>query len=411
MASDEIGARTIVLVGALDTKGEEFALVRRLIESSGLRTILVDFGVFETDSAAADITAAEVARAGGGEVLDLRRSRDKGIAMKVMAAGVAAIVRQLYRDRRLDGILAMGGTSGTSVAAEAMRTLPLGIPKLIVSTVASGDVSPYVGTRDISMMASVVDVAGVNRISHLIYTNAAAAIAGMVSQARQPFVSDRPLIAASMFGNTTPCVDRIRISLAEKGHEVLVFHSTGTGGRTIASLVAEGALDGLLDVTPTELADAVCGGVFSAGRERVNIAADHPIPVVIAPGCVDMCNFGAMETVPSRYSRRNLYQWNSGVTLMRTDAGENAEIGRLIAETANRCKGPCAVLVPLKGVSMLDAPCGPFWDPEADQACFTAIRENLRPGIPYHEHQANVNDPLFADSLAETLLSFVRKRS
>ena len=298
----------------------------------------------------------------------------------------------------------MGGTGGTAILSAGMRRLPIGVPKLLVSTVAASDVSAYVGSADVTMMHSVVDVAGVNRISREIYTNAAAAIAGMVNAKRPDVAAERPLVAASMFGNTTACIDRARASLDGAGWEVLVFHATGGGGRTMQRLAGERLLSGLLDLTTTELADEVCGGVFSAGPERIDIGASSPIPVVLAPGCVDMCNFGARSTVPSHYDSRLLYEWNANVTLMRTTVEENRRIGELLAETANRCGGPVAILLPLRGVSMLDSRGGPFWDVEADVACFDAIRAGLKPGIPLIEVDSNINDPVFADRAAQVFL-------
>jgi uncharacterized protein (UPF0261 family) len=253
-------------------------------------------------------------------------------------------------------------------------------------------------------MHSVVDVAGLNRLSREIYTNAAAAIAGMVQAARPDFAGDKPLVAASMFGNTTACVDRVRASLDGSGWEVLVFHATGNGGRSMQRLAAEGLLAGIVDLTTTELADEVCGGVFSAGAERVQMGASGAIPVVLAPGCVDMCNFGARESVPSRYKSRLLYEWNANVTLMRTNVDENRTIGKLIAETANRCRGPVAVLLPLRGVSMLDSQGQPFRDEAADRACFDAIRSDLNQGIPLIEVDSNINDPDFADRATQAFL-------
>jgi uncharacterized protein (UPF0261 family) len=245
----------------------------------------------------------------------------------------------------------MGGSGGTTILAAGVKALPIGLPKLLISTVAAGDVSAYVGSTDVTMMHSVVDVAGVNRVSRQIYSNAAAAIAGMVQAIRPDSAAERPLVAASMFGNTTACIDRARASLDRTGWEVLVFHATGTGGKTMQRLASDGLLAGLLDLTTTEFADEVCGGVFSAGPERVNIGAGSPIPVVLAPGCVDMCNFGARASVPGKYSSRLLYEWNANVTLMRTSVEENRRIGALIAETANRCTGPVVVLLPLRGFS------------------------------------------------------------
>lgn len=399
--------KTVVVAGSLDTKGQEFAFVKALLERHGLDVLLVDFGVLEDPPLAAGIGSAEVAVAGGGDLNALRGSRDKAEAMRVMARGLAATVRNLYGEGRLDGILGMGGTGGTAIATAAMRELPVGVPKVMVSTIGSGDMSTYVGSRDITVIPSIVDVAGLNRISRLIYTNAAAALAGMVLDASPSCTQDRPLIAASMFGNTTACVDRARARLEARGAEVVVFHATGAGGRTMRSLIDDGLIAGVFDITTTELADEVCGGVFSAGSERVRMAARAKVPVVLAPGCVDMCNFWARPTVPERYRGRKLYEWNPNVTLLRTNVEENARIGELLAETANLCAGAVAVLVPLKGVSMLDSAGGAFWDPEADAACFATLRRKLRPGIPYIEIDANINDAEFADRATRELIALL----
>jgi len=399
--------KPVVIVGALDTKGEEFRFVRDLIRARGLDVIVVDFGVLGDPLLQPDVSNDEVARAGGSSIGALRAGKDKAEAMRVMAAGLAKVVSDLYAAGRLGGILGMAGSGGTSIATAAMRELPVGVPKVMASTVGGGDVAQYVGTKDITMMPSVVDVAGINSISRRIYANAAAAIAGMVEQEMSEAADAKSLITASMFGNTTDCVNRARAALEGQGYEVLVFHATGTGGRTMESLIASGYITANLDLTTTELADHVCGGALSAGPDRLMAAARAGIPTVLAPGCVDMCNFWAIETVPERYQGRNLYEWNPNVTLMRTTAEENAIIGEMIARAANESAGPVAVLLPLRGVSQLDSPGGAFWDPEADGACYDAIRRNLKPGIPLVEMDANINDPEFADRAVELLLGMM----
>ena len=328
-------AKTVVIVGALDTKGQEFAFVKDQIEQQGLNTLMVDFGVLGEPLFTPDIGRAEVAAAGGGSLELLRSGEHKDEAMKVMARGLAVIVRRLYDEGKMDGILGMGGTGGTSIATTGMRTLPVGVPKVMVSTVGGGDVSAYAGTRDIAFIPSIVDVAGFNRISRTIYTNAAGAIAGMVKAETPPARGEKPLITASMFGNTTRCVDHARGILENKGYEVLVFHATGTGGKTMESLIADGYIAASLDITTTELADEVCGGVFSAGPDRMMAAARAGIPTVLVPGCVDMCNFGGIGTVPEKYRQRSLYQWNPNVTLMRTNVEENILMG---ADDRLRCQ-------------------------------------------------------------------------
>jgi uncharacterized protein (UPF0261 family) len=326
--------------------------------------------------------------------------------MAAMTNGAAVVAARLYAAGRLDGVVGIGGSAGTAIATSAMRALPVGVPKLVVSTVAAGDTRPYVGTKDVTMMYSVVDLAGINRLSVRILTNAAAAIVGMV-QAEAPKLAERPLLAASMFGNTTPCVDRARKTLEAAGYEVLVFHATGAGGRTMESLIADGFIAGVFDVTTTEWADELCGGVFNAGPTRLDAAAQAGVPQVIAPGCLDMVNFGAPETVPAKYRDRNLYRWNPNVTLMRTTPDENAELGRIIAEKANASRGPVAILLPLKGVSQLDSPGGAFWWPEADAALYAAIKAHIRPDLPVVEVDRNINDPEFVDRATSVLLEML----
>lgn len=402
-------SKTVVIVGALDTKGKEFAYVKELIEKEGLKTLVVDFGVMGRPELTPDIPRDEVARAGGGDLAVLASGQHKDEAMKVMAAGLKGVVTRLYDEGKLDGIIGMGGSGGTSIATTAMRALPVGVPKVMVSTVGGGDVSAYSGSKDIVFIPSIVDVAGLNSISRVIFANGAGAIAGMVKMETPRAEGEKPLIAASMFGNTTRCVDRARSVLEAAGYEVLVFHATGTGGRTMESLISDGYFVASLDITTTELADEVCGGVFSAGPERGMAASRKGIPAILVPGCVDMANFWGVATVPEKYKGRNLYEWNPNVTLLRTNVEENRKMGEMLAAAANAATAPVAVILPLRGVSMLDSAGNPFWDPEADKACFDAIRANLRQGIPVIEADLNINDEAFADLCANTLLEMLKK--
>ena len=338
---------TVLLVGALDTKGVEYAFVKDLIEAAGLETLVVDFGVMGQPALEPDVSRTEVASAAGGDLAYLAAGTHKDEAMRTMAQGLAAVVERLYREGRFDGVLGMGGSGGTSIATAAMRTLPVGVPKLMVSTVGGGDVSAYAGSKDITFMPSVVDVAGINRLSRAIYANAAGAIAGMVQTEAEATAQERPLIAASMFGNTTAAVDHARGLLEAEGYEVLVFHATGSGGRTMEDLISDGYIAGCLDMTTTELADEICGGVFNAGPDRVQAAPRQGIPTVIVPGCVDMANFGGIETVPDHYRERTLYQWNPEVTLLRTNEEENRQMGAMLAAAANAGQaGKVSVLNP-----------------------------------------------------------------
>lgn len=400
-------AKTIALIGALDTKGEEFAFVQAELRRRGHQTFVINTGVVGEPRLPADIGAEQVAMAGGVDLASLRQQADRGKAVEVMANGAAVLVRQLHAAGKIDGILGMGGSAGTAVGTAAMRALPVGFPKLMVSTLASGDTAAYVGVSDIVMMPSVVDVAGVNRISARIFANAAGAISGMV-ETEAPQLSEKPLIAASMFGNTTKLVDQCRKLLEAQGYEVLVFHATGTGGKIMESLIDAGYINGVLDVTTTEWADELVGGMLTAGPTRLEAAANRGVPQVIAPGCLDMVNFWARSTVPEKFTGRQFYEWNPNVTLMRTTPAENAELGRILAEKANRSSAPVAFFLPQQGVSVLDSPGGEFWQPEADQALFAAIKQNVRSDIPVYELDANINDDAFAAAVVQKLLEFLK---
>lgn len=403
-------SKTIGLIGALDTKGHEFAFVKAQIESRGQRTLVIDTGVIDEPLFPPEIDAAQVAAAGGVPLATLRAQADRGKAIQVMADGAAAIARELHSQGKIDALLGMGGSAGTAVGTAAMRALPIGFPKLMVSTLASGDTAPYVGVSDVVMMPAVVDVAGVNRISAQVFAHAAGAIVGMVESAA-PQIADKPLIAASMFGNTTKLVDQCRQLLEAAGYEVLVFHATGTGGRSMESLIEAGYVDGVLDVTTTEWADELVGGVLSAGPTRLDAAAKRGIPQVIAPGCLDMVNFWARNTVPEKFASRQFYQWNPNITLMRTTVDENAELGRILATKANQSTAPVAFFLPLQGVSVLDSPGGEFWQPEADQALYAAIKAHVRDEIAVHEVDCNINDAAFAQAVVDQLLALIGSRA
>jgi len=399
--------KTVALLGSLDTKGDEYGFVKACIEARGHRVLLIDVGVLDPPKIAPDVTRDEVARAAGAGAAGLAAGGDRGEAVAAMSRGAAALVPKLFAEGRFDAIMALGGGGGTSVACGAMRALPLGVPKVMVSTVAGGDVSAYVDIKDIVMIPSIVDVAGINRISREVFARAAGAVCGML-EAEVPPGEDRPLVAASMFGNTTKCVEVARGVLEAAGYEVLTFHATGTGGRTMESLVETGQIAGVLDVTTTEWADELAGGVLAAGPHRLEAAARCGVPAVVTPGCLDMVNFWAPETIPEKYKGRTFYPHNPNITLMRTTPEECRELGRIIAEKLNTSTGPAAVLIPLGGLSVIDAPGGPFWWPEADRALFDALEEHLRDGIPVEELDLNINDPEFARRCAETLLRMMK---
>jgi uncharacterized protein (UPF0261 family) len=404
--------KTICIIGAFDTKGEDHAFVRREIHRRGHQTLMVDIGVLGSSTLfPVDYEAEDVAKAGGIRLADLRFNKDKAAAMKSFNEAAPKLVLQLFREGKLDGIIGMGGSGGSAIIASAMRALPIGVPKVLVSTVASGDVSFYVRGKDITMMPSIVDVAGLNRISRLVYSRAAGAICGMVENEVPVSTEDRPIIAASMFGNTTDCVNSCAKILNAKGFEVLIFHATGAGGRAMETLVADGLVEAVLDITTTEWADEICGGVFNAGPGRLDAPGHRALPHLIVPGCVDMVNFGAPSTVPAKYRETNrlFYEWNPSVTLMRTNANENRQMGEIFARKANVAKGPVAFLIPLRGVSMLDGEGQPFCDRAADQAMFDAIKKNLRPGIPFVEVDRNINDPEFAAKAVEWIIQLIQQ--
>jgi len=397
-------SKTIALLGALDTKGAEYGFVKDCIEARGHKVLLIDVGVLGKPAVEPDVPRKTVAAAGGADIKKLVADEDRGQAVAAMSEGAAAILPTLYAEGKFDGVLAMGGTGGTSLACAAMRALPLGVPKVMVSTTAGGDVSGYVGVRDIVMVPSIVDVAGVNKISREVFARAAGAICGMV-EAEVPPAEDKPLIAASMFGNTTPCVGKAKELLEAAGYEVLVFHATGTGGKTMESLIDAGLVAGVLDVTTTEWADELVGGVFAAGPTRLEAAAKGGVPAIVTPGCLDMVNFNAPDTVPDKFKGRTFYQHNPNVTLMRTNVEECRRLGEILAEKLNESTAPVTVLIPTKGVSMIDLDGKDFYLPEANQALFDALKANLKDCIPVLELACDINDPAFATRCAEELLA------
>ncbi len=412
---------TVVLVGTVDTKGEEYAWLRERLVEAGCDVLTLDVGTLGPDRTGgdgaggdrADVTAAEVARAAGVELEPLRQARDRGAAMEAMGRGAAVVVQRLHDEGRLDAVLAVAGSGGSSVAARAMRALPVGVPKLLVSTMASGDVSPYVGSVDVTLMYSVVDIAGINSVSAAVLGNAAAAAAGMAGRyaraGREPApVGQRPVVAATMFGVTTSAVDEARAHLTDLGYEVLVFHATGSGGRAMEGLAASGLLAGVLDLTTTELADELVGGVLSAGPDRLEAAGRRGVPQVVSLGALDMVNFGPRETVPERFAGRLLHVHNPTVTLMRTTAEECAELGATIARKLAAATGPVEVFVPRRGVSAIDVAGAPFADPDADAALFEALAAGLAGSrVVVHDVDAAINDPGFGRRAADALHQLV----
>lgn len=399
---------TVVLMGTLDTKAIEISWVRDRLAAAGCEVTTLDVGTF-SESGDADIGPGNVVAAAGGDLDALRRDNDRGAAMDAMGRGAAVLVARLHEEGKLDALLAIGGSSGSSVAAPAMQALRVGVPKLLVSTMASGDVSPYVGECDVTMMYSVVDIAGINTVSRAVLGNAAAAAAGMAtSYARtrtDPAPSDAPkVVAATMFGLTTPAVDEAREHLSELGYEVLVFHATGSGGRALEGLVKDGLVDGVLDLTTTELADDLVGGVLSAGPHRLEAAGRYGVPQVVSLGALDMVNFGPRDTIPHEFDDRQLIVHNPSVTLMRTSGEEMAILGQRIATKLAEATGPTEVLVPLRGLSGIDVEGGPFRDEDADRRLFEALRTGLA-GTSVHVREVDlaINDLGFGTLAAQTL--------
>lgn len=401
----------VLLIGTLDTKGNEIGFVREVLRQAGIETLVMDAGVIGAPAIVADIPREEVFRAAGTSLEAVVREGDRGKAVEAAAAGAARLAQRWYEQGKVDGVLGLGGSAGTTIGTAAMRALPFGVPKLMVSTLASGQVKQFVGVRDIMMMYSVVDISGINRISRTVLSNAAQAMAGMVrglaSRATLQEASDKPLITATMFGVTTPCVEAGRRLFEQAGFEVLVFHATGTGGMTMESFIRDGLISGVFDITTTELADELVGGILSAGPDRLTAAALRGTPQVISVGALDMVNFGPPETVPEKFKGRRFYHHNPNVTLMRTTPEENDKLGKEIAHKASAAKGPTAILLPLRGVSAIDAEGKPFWWPEADQALFDSIRLWKAPSVELIELDLHINDPAFAEAAARKLLAFL----
>ena len=396
--------KTIAVLGTLDSKGEEHNFVAKLIREKGHTPLLIDVGTGTEPTIRPDISRHEVAEAGGIDLEALMARKDRGECVVAMSEAAPNLMAKLAAEGRIDGVISLGGGGGTALGTGVMRGLPVGFPKVMVSTLASGNTAHYVGSKDICMIPSIVDVAGLNRISKTIFTRAAGAICGMVESEVEEDTTERPLIAASMFGNTTECVDASRKILEEAGYEVLVFHATGTGGKTMETLIADGLIKGVLDITTTEWADELCGGTLTAGSSRLDAAGKAGVPAIVTPGCLDMVNFGARETVPEKYEGRNFYIHNPQVTLMRTTPEECVQLGKILAEKINGYTGPVSVLLPTKSISIISAQGQSFYDPKADQDLFDAIKSNLSKTIELIEVEAEINAPEFSKACAETLL-------
>jgi len=398
--------KSIYAIATMDTKGEEIAYVAECARAAGATVVMVDVGTKLAPVAQPDVPREQVAAfhsRGSDAVL---KHSDRGQAVTAMSEALVGFLRSAHAEGRVAGVIGLGGTGGTALIAPALRALPIGLPKLLVSTVASGNTASYVGCCDITMMYSVVDVAGLNRVSKQVLGNAARAVAGMVTE-DVCSTDSRKALGMTMFGVTTPCVTDVREQLELRGFDCLVFHATGTGGQSMEKLVSSGMIDGVLDITTTEVADEIVGGIFRAGPVRFDVILERGIPYVMSLGAVDMVNFGAMDTVPTEFHRRKLHIHNSEVTLMRTTPAENRRIARWIAGKVNRSWAPLSILIPEVGVSALDAPGQPFHDPEADAALFeeleAAVSQTDRRAIrrlPYH-----INERAFASALVDEYLS------
>jgi uncharacterized protein (UPF0261 family) len=403
---------SVLLIGTLDTKGIEFAHVRNRLNALGIHTTVADAGVLGPPAFEPDISREMLFSFASAKSAAVKAAGDRGKAVAIAAEGAAKLAAELFRQGKLTGVLSLGGSAGTTIGTAAMRALPLGVPKLMVSTLASGQVQHYVGTRDLMMMHSVVDISGLNRISRKVLDNAAAAMAGMITSAhldQEKTIEDKPIITATMFGVTTPCVEASRKLLEQANYEVLVFHATGTGGRTMEGLIHDGLVAGVLDITTTELADELVGGILTAGPDRLTAAASRKIPQVISVGALDMVNFGPPETVPEKFKTRRFHQHNPTVTLMRTTPDEMDRLGKEIAQKASAANGPTAVVLPLRGVSAIDAEGKSFWWPEADRALFQSIRNWIAPAVDLVELDLHINDAAFAAACVAKLWELMRK--
>lgn len=408
MFSDE---KYVLILGCFDTKGDIFSILRDNILAKQEQVITINTGVYGTTTAfKVDFEAEQVASEGGYALTVLRAEGDRGKAMDIMGRGAASIVARLVADGKIKAAIGMGGGGGSYIALAAMQGIPLGIPKLCLSTVATKDLSRQVGDKDIVLMPSVVDVAGTNHILKLLVNQAAAAICAMANVPVSEDAKTAGCIAISMFGNTTACVDKCTELLTKKGYEVLAFHATGTGGKTMEALIREGSFDAVLDITTTELADDLCGGICSAGPDRLKAATEMGLPQVVVPGCLDMVNFAHLDTVPEQFKHRQLYSWAPDVTLMRTDIAENRILGQRLAERVSLSNAPVEIVLPLRGLSQVDSAGGIFYDPKADAALFSAIKEHAAEHVKVTELDLHINDAAFAETLVSTLLGLLQKK-
>lgn len=399
------------MLGCFDTKGEDFSFLRESILAQGEQVITINTGVMGTpEYFPVDFESDLVALEAGHTITDLRQIGDRGHAVDIMGKGAAKIVSKLVDEDIIKAAIGMGGGGGTYIALSAMQQIPLGVPKLCLTTLAAKDLSRQIGSKDITLMPSVVDVATLNSISKHLIRQAAAAICAM-SNVTADGKTSSGRIAISMFGNTTGCVDKCSELLENHGYEVFPFHATGVGGRTMESLIREGYFDAVLDITTTELADDLCGGICSAGPDRLNAAAEMGVPQIVVPGCLDMVNFAQLDTVPEQYKSRELYSWAPDVTLMRTNKEENILLGERLAQKVNRSTAAASILLPARGVSQIDAQGSVFFHPEINRVLFDTIKKHSKKTVNVIEVDAHINDEEFAAIAVKALLAMVRREA
>jgi len=397
------------MIGCFDTKAEDFAYLYSCLKTLDVQVMSINIGVLgTTDLFPIDIEAEQLVKHVDVGFEELKSSKDRTEVVNNMGRAAAQELANLVQEKKIHGVISMGGGGGTFMALTAMQAVPFGLPKICVSTLATKDLSTQVGPKDIVLMPSIVDVAGVNKISRVVISHAAGAIVGMANATTSKNQTSKGTIAISMFGNTTECVDNCTALLRQKDYEVLAFHAVGSGGKTMESLIRDGYIDAVLDITTTELADDLCGGICSAGPDRLTAASDMGIPQVVVPGCLDMVNFAYMDSVPEKYKDRLLYSWAPDVTLMRTNEEENSVLGKSIAKKLNASQGKVAVLIPTKGISKISAKGGVFYKPEIDEVLFEVLEENLNDDISIDKLDFNVNDPEFSKRAVEILLEFMK---
>lgn len=402
--------KTIAVIGTLDTKHSEFQYIKELIESYGFNTLMIHAGVFEA-GIDADVSNRTITNEVEEDIEAIAKEENRAKGTDALSRGLSKYLPKLYAKGKFDGVISLGGSGGTAIATAGMRELPIGVPKVMVSTMASGNISQYVGTSDIMMIPSIVDVAGLNDISKQIFTNAVHAICGMVDH---DYVSDenqKPLIAASMFGLTTPVITKASELLEEQGYEVVVFHATGSGGKTMENLIDNEYFTGILDLTTTEWADELVGGVLNAGESRLESAVKNDIPQVVSLGALDMVNFGPKDTVPEKFNDRLFYQHNPSVTLMRTTPEENTELGKIIGSKLKNANDSTILIIPKKGFSGLDNEGKEFYNPEADKALIDTLKEELGDSkVKILEMDSNINDDIFAEEAVNQLVKLIQNK-